>query len=159
MKGSWESSLLTWNPSDTSLSPLSSSNHVWLTKNTEPLRGPGVEGNTKRTNFGNKCFRVLIFHINYYFELCLIVFHPHIFHNMNSHSTWVCHFKKSTRQKTLLIPHSQLPCLKVCICLEINSLAITIIKTEQKEPKNQQLHYWKLYRYMHFFQKRTLEFN
>lgn len=102
VRGSWKSSPLPWNPSDTSLSPLSSSSHVWLIKNTEPLRGRGVEGNTKRTNFGNKCFRVSIFHINYYFELCLVIFHPHIFHNMNSHSPWVHHLKKSTRRKWIL---------------------------------------------------------
>lgn len=53
----------------------------------------------------------------------------------------------------LLRDKYHLPGLKVYICLEINSLAITTIKTQQKEPKNQQLRYWKLYRYMHFFKK------
>lgn len=58
----------------------------------------------------------------------------------------------------LLRDKYHLPGLKIYICLEINSLAVTTIKTQQKEPKNQQLHYWKLYRYMHFFKKRTPEF-
>ena len=81
VRGSWESRVLILYPSNSSLSPTTFFKSCLVhQKNIETLRGPeeGGESNTKRTNFGNKCFKASIFHIDYDFEVHLIIFcHSH----------------------------------------------------------------------------------
>lgn len=81
VRGSWESSLLILYPSNSSLPPnIFFKSCLVHQKNIETLRAPeeGGEGNPKRTNFGHKCFKASIFHIDYDFEVHLIIFyHSH----------------------------------------------------------------------------------